>query len=343
MKFSLLTYALICTASAVLMAGCSSGSSSLGAPLGVTPSAFYSPRTISINGLLITAAHPNLRMRSHVGPVTPDKHHEKKGLYQYVSDFYNSALVEFDYPKGDSSIGEISGVADDPQGECGDALYGAAKRDFWVVSSGADEIEEFTVGGTGPIKILSESTGEAAGCAMDPSSGNLAVTLLGTGAVVIFTDASGTGTVVADGMASTYFDGYDNKGDLFVDGITESDTYGVVEMASGSSSFSPVTLSNTIQFPGGIQWDGKYVTLNDQEGHAIYGYTCSGMRCTLERTVSLSGSGDCAGTWIGKGDVFCADAGNEAVEVWKYPAGGSPIASLTGPVDLPIGIVQVSK
>jgi hypothetical protein len=61
------------------------------------------------------------------------------------------------------------------------------------------------------------------------------------------------------------------------------------------------------------------------------------------RTVSLSGSSDCAGTWIGKGDVFCADGGNEAVEVFKYPAGGSPIATLTGPTDLPIGIIQVSK
>jgi hypothetical protein len=343
MKFSLVTYALGFTAAAILMAGCSSsGGSSFGTPSGMTPSGFYSPRTISINGLLITAAHPNLRMRSHVGPVAPDKHHEKKGLYQYVSDFYNSELVEFDYPKGDSSIGEISGVAD-AQGECGNALYGAAKRDFWVVASGVDEIEEFAAGGTGPIKTLSESAGEPAGCAMDPSTGNLAVSLLGTGDVVIFTDHAGTGTVVADGMDSTYYDGYDNKGDLFVDGITESDTYGVVEMASGSSSFSPVTLSNAIEFPGGIQWDGKYVTLNDQEGHAIYGYTCSGMRCTLKRTVSLSGSSDCAGTWIGNGDVFCADGGNEAVEVFKYPAGGSPIATLTGPTDLPIGIIQVSK
>jgi hypothetical protein len=308
----------------------------------VTPGGFQSLRTVSINGLLITAAHPNLGMRTHVAPVTPDKHHEKKGLYQYVSDFYNSELVEFDYPKGDSSIGEISGL-DEPQGECGDPLYGAAKRDFWVVNSGSDDIDEFAVGGTGPIKILIEPTGEAAGCAMDPSTGNLAATILGAGDIVIFTDASGTGTTVADGLASSYFDGYDDKGDLFVDGITESDTYGVVEMAAGSSSFKAVTLSNTIEFPGGMQWDGKYVTLNDQEAHVIYGYACSGTSCKLKRTVSLSGSGDCVQTWIGKGDVFCPDAGNEGVEVYKYPAGGSPIATLTGPADLPVGIIQVSN
>jgi ABC-type multidrug transport system permease subunit len=83
MKSSLVTYALGFIASAALMAGCSSsGGSSFGTPSGVTPSGFYSPRTISINSLLITAAHPDLGMRNHVGPVAPDKHHEKKGLYQ---------------------------------------------------------------------------------------------------------------------------------------------------------------------------------------------------------------------------------------------------------------------
>jgi hypothetical protein len=341
MKFSLVTYGLGFAASAALMADCSSGGSSLGTPSGVTPSDLHSLRTISINGLLTTAAHPNLRMRSHVGPVTPDKHHEKKGLYQYVSDFYDGGLLEFDYPKGDSSIGEISGVID-AQGECGNALYGAAKRDFWAVAAGADEIEEFTVGGAGPIKTLIESAGEPAGCAMDPSTQNLAVTLLGTGDLVIFRHASGTGTTVPDGLDSTYFDGYDNKGDLFVDGITESDTYGVDEMAAGSSSFKPVTLSGTIEFPGAVQYDGKYITIDDQEAHAIYGYACSGMSCKLKRTVSLSGSSDCVQTWIGNGDVFCPDAGNEAVEVYKYPAGGSPIASLTGPLG-PTGIIQVRK
>ncbi|MFY9739040.1 MAG: hypothetical protein WAK11_08285 [Candidatus Cybelea sp.] len=340
MRLSLATYALGFTASAVLMAGCSNGGSSFDTPTGVTPSDFHSLRAVSIDGPLVAAAHPNLRMRGHVGPMTPDRYRKKRGPYQYVSDFYNSELLEFDYPKGDSPIGEISGVSD-AQGECGNALFGAAKRDFWVVSSGTDQVEEFALGGTGPIKILSESAGEAAGCAMDPSTHNLAVTVLGGSVVVIFTDASGSGNIVADGLESSYFAGYDDKGDLFVDGITENDTFGVVEMASGSSSFKAVTLSNTIEFPGGMQWDGKYMTINDQEAHVIYGYACSGKSCTLKRTVKLSGSGDCVQTWIGEDDVFCPDAGNETLEVYKYPAGGSPIATLTGVV--PTGVIQVSK
>jgi hypothetical protein len=62
----------------------------------------------------------------------------------------------------------------------------------------------------------------------------------------------------------------------------------------------------------------------------------------LKGTVSLSGSSDCAQTWIA-GVVFCADAGSEGAEVFKYPAGGSPIAILTGNFDLPLGVVAAEK
>jgi transposase InsO family protein len=95
---------------------------------------------------------PEPALRSHVGPVIPDKHHELNGLFQYVSNFYNSELVQFDYPKGNPLSREI--FSDEPQGECGNALYGVAERDFWVAASGADEIEEFALGGTGPIKTI---------------------------------------------------------------------------------------------------------------------------------------------------------------------------------------------
>jgi hypothetical protein len=39
---------------------------------------------------------------------------------------------------------------------------------------GETEIEEFKAGGTSPIKTLTESTGEAASCAVDATTGELA-------------------------------------------------------------------------------------------------------------------------------------------------------------------------
>ena len=169
------------------------------------------------------------------------------------------------------------------------------------------------------------------------------MTILGTGDVVIFTGAKGTGTTVADGLSSSYFVTYDAGGNLYVDGITESDTYGVVEMASGSSSFKAVTLPNTIAFPGEMQWDGKYVTLNDQSGHAIYQYSVASDVATLKGTVALNNTSDCVQTWIAGKLVYCPDFGNENMTVFKYPAGGSSIATLSGSFDGPIGSMSIAK
>jgi hypothetical protein len=144
------------------------------------------------------------------------------------------------------------------------------------------------------------------------------------------------------GLIEAFFDGCDNRGNLFIDGYNTGGAVAVAELPKGSSPFVTMTLSNTVEFPGSVQWDGKYLTIEDQETSAIYGYACSGSSCGLKRTVSLTGAADCAGTWIAKTIVFCADAGNDDVAVYKYPAGGSSIATLTG-TDFPLGVIQVTK
>ncbi|MGC2407421.1 MAG: hypothetical protein WA431_13520 [Candidatus Cybelea sp.] len=342
MKFvSLTRYAFGVTAAAAMMAGCSSnGGSSYGAPSGLTPNSFHSPRTVSMNGLLITAAHPNFSVRNPMVPIAPEKQNKKKALYQYASD-YDGSLLEFDYPKSDAQIGEITGVYM-PSGECADILYGAAKRDFWVTVSGSYQLAEFALGGKKPIKTLSVgSGGEPASCAMDPTTGNLAATLF-RGGVVIFQNASGSGTLLATNV-ETYFDGYDNHGNLYVDGFNNDNQTTMAELPKGSSTFKTLTLSNSVGFPGAVQYDGTYITLLDQEAEAIYGYTCKGTICTLKRTVSLSGASDCVETWIGVGAVFCPDAGLNESTVYKYPAGGSSIATLSGSGNVPNSFVEVRK
>ncbi|MFY9884064.1 MAG: hypothetical protein WAK15_04735, partial [Candidatus Cybelea sp.] len=63
---------------------------------------------------------------------------------------------------------------------------------------------------------------------------------------------------------------------------------------------------------------------------------------TLESTISIAGASDCAQTWIVKGFVYCGDDGG-AGEVYKYPAGGSPVAVLTGNFDFPLGVTVAEK
>lgn len=312
----LATYALGLSAAVVLMAGCSNNGET----------AFGVPSAISA--------------LNHPASLTPDKHKKKHALYQYMS--VSNAILEYNYPKSDKSIGQIpvGGGA----GECADVLYGAAKRDFWVTVPGANAYDEFALGGNKPIKTLTESVGLAANCAMDPTTGDLAGTILNKGDVVIFAHTSHGGTTMMTGLFEAYFDGYDANGNLFVDGFNGSLAFALVELPEGSSTFENISISNTVTFPGAVQWDRKYLTVGDQESRAIYRYGVSGATATLKGTVSLTGASDCGQTWIGSGGVlFCPDSGNTQGEVYKYPAGGSPIAILTTNGYGPGGVVEVRK
>jgi hypothetical protein len=58
----------------------------------------------------------------------------------------------------------------------------------------------------------------------------------------------------------------------------------------------------------------------------------------LKDTVPVSG---CTAYWIARPYVYCTDAGNNDGEVFKYPVGGSPIATLGGSFDEPLDVVSL--
>jgi hypothetical protein len=287
-------------------------------------------------GLLVTAAHPNLSGFPRYATILPDKPAQSNN-FEYIISYYGTYASIFDYPTSDRQIGSIKNVGG--QG-CTNVLYGYGKNTFWIVA-GADQITEYTVPKK-PIKTLSVSVGMPSSCAMD-ASGDLAVGILSNGDVVVFKHASGAGKVLRTPLIREYFDGYDNQGNLFFDGFDRKEAFELVELPKGSSKPQIITTSNPVQFPGSVQWDGKYLTVTDQDEAAMYRYTVSGTKATLKSTVSLSGSSDCAQTWIATGVVYCADAGSDQGEVFEYPAGGAAIAVLTGHFDLPLGTVAAEK
>jgi hypothetical protein len=250
------------------------------------------------------------------------------GEVQYFSNFYGSgSLLEFNYPKSESPIGSIS--------FSGGGFCTKGARTFWVTAS--DAIAEFKVGGATPIRVL--RTGPyTSGCAIDPATGDLAALDVIPGGVTIFHKARGKGKVIS-GLGEPYFDGYDDQSNLYVDG-SSNHGFTLVELKKGTSAFVTITTSNTVEFPGSVQWDGKYLTVTDPEADAIYRYAVSGSSAMLKGTVLLSGASDCAQTWIVRPYVYCADAGNNDGEVFKYPSGGSPIATLGG-LDFPFGVVSL--
>jgi hypothetical protein len=314
------------------------GSGSAAAPSTAALNGAYIGRTLSVNGRLVTAARMNLSPLPRYATIVPDLYAKK---FEYIINDYNSYATIFDYPKSDQQFGTINDVGG--QG-CTNVLYGYGKKTFWIVASDTD-ITEFQVRQQ-PIKTLSVSVGMPSSCAMD-TSGDLAVGILagsGGGDVVIFKDSSGSGTVMTTPLDEEFFDGYDNQGNLFADGFTgDRSGFALVELPKGGSKFQTITTSNTVEFPGSVQWDGTYLTVVDQLADALYQYAVSGTEATLKGTVPLTDAGDCAQTWIATGVVYCADAGNNDGEVYKYPAGGSPIAVFTGNFDFPLGTVAAKR
>jgi hypothetical protein len=263
--------------------------------------------------------------------VAPERQQHERLAYVGLS---GGEIDEFRFPKGERLDHPI---ADSASGMCSRTDRG----DFWVTDSSLSNVEEFRAGGTKVLKTLTVTSAFAplGGCAIDKSSGDLAVSLL-IGGIVIFKSASGSGTPVDDGLIENFFIGYDGSGDLFADGFTSSGAVGFVEMPAGSSTFHAVSLPNTVEFPGDVQWDGTYITVEDQEANAIYRYSVSGSAATLEGTVNFSDASDCAGGDIFKGKYYlCPDAGDNNVKVYAYPAGGTPIETWKGPAGAVDGIV----
>jgi hypothetical protein len=314
------------------------GGASTVTPSAATLNATYVGRTLFVNGRPVTAAR--LSPLPTYATIVPDRHAKAKA-FEYVFNNYESYASIFDYPKSTKEIGMIAG--DGGQG-CTNVLYGYGKKIFWNVG-GPDQITEYKVPKT-PIKTLSIPNSFPTSCAMN-TNGDLAVGIydgsgsVGDGDVVIFKNASGSGTVYSTPLDEEFFDGYDNKGNLFADGFNSN--FALVELPKGSSKFVTIATSNSVQFPGSVQWDGTYLTVFDQLANATYQYTVSGTTATLKGTVSLSGSSDCAQTWIVQGLVYCGDAGNGDGEVFNYPAGGSPVATLTGAFDVPLGVTAAKK
>lgn len=329
-----------------ILSACGGGLQPAPGNMSVAPSAVgqnvrYVGKTLFVNGRPVTAAR--LSPMPRYATLVPDLRRKKK-KFEYIFNDYNTYGSIFDYPKSVQQIGTINGAGG--QG-CTNVLYGYGHKIFWNAGRTNDLISEYKVPST-LIKTLYLDYTFTSSCAMN-ASGDLAVgVLLGNnygagGQVVIFKSASGSGTVYNTPLNKEYFDGYDANGNLFADGFSSSYYFTLVELPKGSSKFVTIKTTNSPQFPGSVQWDGTYLTVFDQLTNEMYQYTVSGTTATLKNTIQFNGSSDCAQTWIVKGLVYCGDAGNNDGEVFKYPAGGSPVAVFTGNFDLPLGVTAAQK
>jgi hypothetical protein len=249
----------------------------------------------------------------------------------YISDSGTNGVETFDWPKPTTGSA-LSGTFSEPQGECADQ-----SGDVFITNTGNSNILEYTSGKLS--NTLADPHQYPVGCSSDTLNGDLAVvdivtTANGAGNIAIYKNAKGTPKIYSGGaLASGYSVQYDGSGNLFADGETSGSGITLLEMPAGSKKFKTVCAhgfsgGGTIEFPGSLAWDGRYLVIGNQDGGTVSRVSVKG--CKIVGTTDLTGSSDIVGFTIVGNRLIGPDAGNANVEIYDYPKGGNPVQILTG-------------
>ncbi len=250
----------------------------------------------------------------------------------YVSDDRGSVEV-FSYPDGKPE-GILTGF-NGPSGLCSDR-----QGDVFITDTGNQDIIEYPHGGTQPIANLMEFQYYPYGCSVDATSGNLAVTNFdsnpaGPGSVSIWTNARGAPrTYTAPGFNVYLFCGYDDRGNLYINGANVGTTQTQFALLpQGGTSFVTFSVNQHIGYPGGIQWDGRAVAIEDVSTDTLYRVKVSGSTGTVVGSSQLNARSHLVVQfWIqGRTIIVPYGVSNRDVKkvgFWPYPAGGSPTSTI---------------
>jgi len=312
-------HALSSCAAAALLSGCGGSQPLIGAP-GVVPQSqtFAVATNADRNGswMLPEAKSEDLLYVSNSG---------------YASK--SADVLVYSYPKG-RLVGKLKKFSI-PGGMCVDP-----KGDIYITDLGFNKIFEYKHGSKRRVWTLT-GYGGPVGCSIDPTTGNLAASGIHS-ALAVYANARGTPAIYTNSsLWEDFWCSYDDKGDLFVDGQnlpSDGSKFVFFELANGSSSLTPITLNQSMGFPGGVQWDGKYMAVGSYypppTGEPIiYQFNISGSSGTEIGSTPLgSGAFDVMQFWIDGKTVVAPNeesgGGGDAL-FFHYPAGGSAYKIIT--------------
>jgi hypothetical protein len=242
----------------------------------------------------------------------------------YISDLGTNAVDVYTYPAG-KNVGKLTGFGS-VAGLCADKA-----GDVFVVDE-AGPVQAFAHGGTSPIRKLT-TTGAPYGCGVDPVTGNLALTNLSSvlyGAIAVYPKAKGSAKEYLDNSVdSTFFCGYDDKGNLFASGWDRSANPILLKLPKGGKTFETFKLDASDKDPSGTQWDGKYVAVGNRGNGLIY--RIDGATGKTAQTIALKDGTDIEQFWIAGSTLIGPNwQTGGSVPYWHYPGGGSPSKTLTG-------------
>lgn len=264
------------------------------------------------------------------------------GQLMYVAEhdaYGRSSVRTYTFPKGKPKERiQIAGV----NGDCADN-----RGDVFVMSLGSPStISEYAPGNDRAIRVYFDWGYTPTGCAVDPTTGNIAVANFysndyTTGTIGIFTpqsDASGAKLYADPDIFNPRYCGYDANGNLYVDGYSKTLAILFAELPAHSSQFNAVTLNQVIDEPGNLQWDGRYLAIGDSSTNVIYQFSMNGSSGTEAGATTLQGVAyGLTQFWVTGSTVVGAAAVDHAVGIWKYPEGGAAIKTIKQK-QIPIGV-----
>jgi hypothetical protein len=298
------------------------------------------------NDLQLLAYKFSLLTPSHI---VPDARPERRGSWMnpdakhtdllYASEDTSGEVNVYSYkrPNAKGLLGQLTGF-NIPGGLCSDSSGNVYVTDF-----AGNDVVEYAKGGTEAIERL-KIPGDPAGCSVDPVSGNLAVSAFAhtyhktdCGAVFVFPKAKSPPTLYTDSKFCNYwYPGYDNAGNLYVQGWSKKFVTGLAELRKGATDFRGLTLKGfKIGFPGTVIWVGSTLAVTDQAYKglpttAVYYVTVSGTTATrtsetILKDTCLSKFTDVAQPWIMGmklvgGNTYC----RYRFGYWNNSAGGDP-------------------
>ena len=154
----------------------------------------------------------------------------KRGALLYVTGGCGGTCV-LSYPRG-KLVGQLNVGGGDNGGICTDAHSN-------VYISSSTSVVEYAHGGTSPIATFNLPGTGAAGCSVDPTTGNLAVDFAGShDNIAIFLPGSDSPNVYESNVADGFSCAYDNQGNLFAGGIN-GQASGLSELPAEARSSLP--------------------------------------------------------------------------------------------------------
>ena len=338
-----------------ILAGCGSSSPQ---PVPVAPGS-----SVDFNGSATTV---HSRQKSWMLPAA-----QKQQSLLYISNVGSASVTVYTYLNGGGLVlvGTLTGFSR-PTGMCTDNT-----GNIWIPDYGTGTLYEYAHGGTSPIFTIKQHTGLPYDCAVDPTTGNLAVAnqhpnakygAKGIVDVYRLKGSKGGGSYSAvNGFKNVYFVAYDNKSNLYVDAVpcppsgcgslkprhlgaarARPQLYnpGLFELSNGGSYFSQLTISGaTLNTPSAINWIKPTLLLGDQNfqgqgTNGAYKLLVSGSTATVVGTLPFKGTQQANGFWRRAGRVVVPDYTGNIVRIYNL-SDGAPISTLTTEISAPFGAV----